>query len=180
MITIVSGSNRPNNFTSIFARYAFEYLKTETGGKCQYLDLLEVDPISLSSIRESQEKLSLELQALKEQYFLSVDKFWFFVPEYNGSIPGVFKLFLDVLSLHDLKPTFSGKKACITGTATGRAGNLRGMDHLADILNHLNVTVMPNKLPVSSIHKLIDDQRVLKDEETVRILKKQALSFMDF
>ena len=180
MITVVSGSNRPNNFTSIFAEYAFNYLKTETEGQCQYLDLLQIDPISLCSTRESQEQLQPELQILKAQYFLPVNKFWFFVPEYNGSIPGIFKMFLDVLSLHDLGATFRGKKACITGTATGRAGNLRGMDHLADILNHLDITVMPNKLPVSSIHKLIDAQRILHDEATAGLLKKQARTFLNF
>ncbi|MBK6784946.1 MAG: NAD(P)H-dependent oxidoreductase [Saprospiraceae bacterium] len=31
-------------------------------------------------------------------------------PEYNGSFPGILKLFLDVLSVKQAKETFHGKK----------------------------------------------------------------------
>ena len=85
---------------------------------------------------------------------LAADKFWFVFPEYNGGIPGMLKLFLDAISVRAYKATFHGKKACLTGISTGRAGNLRGLDQLTNILNYLQVIVHPNKVPISSISRL--------------------------
>jgi chromate reductase len=79
-------------------------------------------------------------------------------PEYNGSFPGVLKLFLDALSVKDYKKTFSGKRVSLIGVASGRAGNFRGMEHLTGIFNYLNMIVMPNKLPISSVEKVIDEK----------------------
>ena len=49
------------------------------------------------------------------------------------------------------------KKAALSGVASGRAGNLRGIDHLTGILHHVGTTVMPQSLPLSSIASLCDD-----------------------
>jgi NAD(P)H-dependent FMN reductase len=46
----------------------------------------------------------------------------------------------------------------LIGVSTGRAGNLRGMEHLTGMLNYLNMHVHPEKLPVSSVQDLIDDE----------------------
>lgn len=144
------------------------------------LDLTQIGPehIHLTSYRP--EDQSEALLNMRSEFFLPAEKFWFFVPEYNGSIPGILKMLLDALSIDQSKESFSEKKACITGTATGRAGNLRGIDHLSDILNNLNVTVFPSRLPISSIHKLIDEERNLIHLETINCLQKQADQFVAY
>lgn len=180
MITLVSGSNRPNNFTRIFTQYAFDLLRTKNKEEVQILDLTGIPPCKLAGMEYSAEGRPEELVRYQERYFIPANKFWFFVPEYNGSIPGILKILLDGLSLKSKKETFQDKKACITGTATGRAGNLRGMDHLADILNHMHVTVMPYKLPISSIHKLIDTDKILVHSDTQQVLEKQANQLLAF
>jgi len=81
----------------------------------------------------------------------------FISPEYNGSYPGVLKLFLDAISIREYARSFKQKKAALCGVASGRAGNLRGIDHLTGVLNHVGVIVMPNNLPLSSIDKLCDE-----------------------
>ena len=121
---------------------------------------------------------SPEVTQLQDTYFIPSEKFWFLVPEYNGSIPGILKLWLDAMSVRDAKSTFGNKKACITGIASGRAGNLRGMDHLADILNHLSIAVLPNKQPISSIYQLINEEKELTDTKTKECLDKQKEAFL--
>ena len=180
MITLVSASNRSQNNTQIFANYVFDLLKGELKENVQILNMTGVSPCSLSAVNYKKEDQPQELKDIQERYFLPADKFWFFVPEYNGSFPGMLKTLLDMMSVNKLSETFNHKKACITGTASGRAGNLRGMDHLSDILNHLEVTVMPNKLPISSIHKLIDQDQKLVHGETIKCLAKQAQEFVAF
>lgn len=180
MITLVSASNRSQSLTHLFTRYASDYLKEEKGEEVQLLDLQDLSPLKICKEIYEPAFKSQEIENLKEKFFLPVQKFWFFIPEYNGSFPGILKLLLDIMSTRKREETFSGKKACLTGIASGRAGNLRGMDHFAEILNHLNIAVLPHKLPISSIHKLIDQDNNLIDTKTQDCLHEQADQFVSF
>jgi chromate reductase len=66
------------------------------------------------------------------------------------------------------------------GVSTGRAGNLRGMDHLTGILHYLGFHVMPNKLPVSSVLTLMDEKSNIKDEHTVKALEKHIADLLKY
>ncbi|MEL6676926.1 MAG: NADPH-dependent FMN reductase [Bacteroidota bacterium] len=180
MITVIIGSNRPNSHTAIFARHAYHLLAASQTETVALLDIKEVADKIVQSDMYQKDGQSAEVSQIQDQFFIPSHKFWFFVPEYNGSIPGILKLLLDAISVRDYQPTFSHKKACITGVATGRAGNLRGMDHLADILNHLNVAVLPQKQPISSSYKLIDETSQLVDEKTKQLLAQQKEAFLAF
>lgn len=80
-------------------------------------------------------------------------------PEYNGSYPGILKLLIDALSIRRYKETFSGKKAVLIGVATGRAGNFRVHGTPDRFAHYLNILVMPNKLPISSVDQYIDTDK---------------------
>jgi chromate reductase, NAD(P)H dehydrogenase (quinone) len=68
----------------------------------------------------------------------------------------------------------------LTGISSGRAGNLRGMDHLTGSLNFLNVTVHPNKLPISGVDKLLEGSGVISDQPTVSAMENQVDEFIHF
>ena len=104
-------------------------------------------------------------------------KHWILVsPEYNGSYPGVLKLFIDALSVNEISATFHHKKIGLIGVSDGRAGNIRGMDHLAAMFNYLKMTVYHNKLPISSVKSQLSDKEVLKP--TADILKAYLDDFL--
>lgn len=105
------------------------------------------------------------------------EKFVFIVPEYNGSIPGILKMLFDN---SDIKNCWWGKKAMITGLADGRAGNLRGLDHLTNILNYLHVNVYWNKIPLSRISSEMDDTGNMLLEGTRRAITEQIEGFLAF
>lgn len=180
MITVISGSNRKNNQTAIFARHVYHQLQQTSDQTVEMLDLTEVGADMIHEAMYDKTQQAPAVAHVQDQYFIPADKFWFFVPEYNGSIPGILKLLLDAISVRDHKTTFSQKKACITGIASGRAGNLRGMDHLADILNHMNVAVLPNKQPISGIYKLVNQEQQIVDEKTLGCLEVQKEAFLAF
>lgn len=62
-------------------------------------------------------------------------------PEYNHSISGALKNAIDWLSVG--KNILDGKTAAIFGVSTGLFGTMRGQAHLRQVLNALNVTVLP-------------------------------------
>ncbi|MEK6153312.1 NAD(P)H-dependent oxidoreductase [Flavobacteriaceae bacterium 3-367] len=178
MITIVSGSNRKDNKTVHFARYVHRQLLKEAGTTVHFLDLsgLEGNLITETMYKDQPQTI----QHIQDHYFIPSTKFWFFIPEYNGSYPGILKLILDAISVREYDKSFVDKRACITGIASGRAGNLRGMDHLAEVLNHLGMHVHPNKNPISSIYKLLDAENSLVDKDAEASLQKQMRQFLNF
>lgn len=117
------------------------------------------------------------LEAMEKESIQPSAKVIFIVPEYNGSIPGVLKTLFD---LSDYKKTWVWKKALLVGISTGRSGNARGLDHLTSILNFMKVVVHPNKLPISSVHKLLGDKAEFTDADTVNAINIQIDEFIKF
>jgi len=172
MITIISATKRVGNLSSVFARKCAEILE-ERGEEINLFELDDLsDQISLDSLYDFDNS---SFTAIAKEYIVPADKFLFIVPEYNGSIPGILKLFIDAIE----PKNYHGKKAALVGVSAGRAGNLRGMDHLADILNYLQVAVMPQKLPISKIYDLVSNETVV-DNETLNELNKQMEMLIKF
>lgn len=116
-------------------------------------------------------------QQIEQNIIIPTTHFIFIVPEYNGSFPGVLKMLFDTVRTHGI---WFHKKVLLAGVATGRAGNLRGMDHLADILNYLKITVHPNRLPISGVDKLLSPEGKLIDENTLSSIGQQLDEFIDW
>jgi NAD(P)H-dependent FMN reductase len=112
---------------------------------------------------------------LIEKYVSNHRKFIFVVPEYNGSFPGILKTFLD--SMHPRE--WNDKDACLVGIADGRAGNLRGMEHLTGILNYLKMHVYHDKLPISVINKMFDANGNFTEEQQ-KACERQLEGFLKF
>ena len=165
MYTIISGTNRLNSHTE---KVAIEYQKN--------LREKNIEAIIFSLKNIELLKRNSAFSAIETNLLIPTQKFIFIIPEYNGSYPGVLKAMIDI---SDVK-TWWWKKALLTGISTGRAGNLRGMDHLSDSLQHLNIFVHPNKLPISVIDKVMDEKGVIHNEFTLKAINKQLAEFIKF
>jgi chromate reductase, NAD(P)H dehydrogenase (quinone) len=166
MITIISGTNRKGSNTSKVARQ-YEQLLLERG--------VNVQLISLENINVSERTLAIE--QLEKEILIPSDKFIFISPEYNGSIPGVLKSLIDIT---DIKKVWWGKKALLTGVSTGRAGNLRGMEHFTGVLHHVKINVHHNKLPISVVDKLLNGAGQITDKGTLASINTQLDEFIQF
>ena len=99
------------------------------------------------------------------------------MPEYNGSYPGILKLMMDNT---DIKKVWWYKKVLLTGVSTGRAGNLRGMEHLSGVLLHMRMQVHYNRLPISIVDKLMDEAGHFIDIPTLSAINIQLDEFLKF
>jgi chromate reductase len=165
MYTIVSGTNRIGSHTQ---KVALQYQKLL---KDKNIDAKLFTLVNFNTLNRSPEFLKYE-----EEYLIPADKFIFIIPEYNGSYPGVLKAMIDN---SDIYKDWNYKKALLTGVATGRAGNLRGMDHLSDTLHYLKMSVFYNKLPISVINKVMDENGIL-NAETLKAIHQQLDEFIKF
>lgn len=173
MITIISATNRPNSNTlKVSKKYA--QLIEKQGLTCKILSLEQV-PADIA-FNEVFSNRSQKFQQLLEEYIIPVQKFVIIAPEYNGSFPGILKIFFDAIH-PDLN---RGKKVALVGVASGRAGNLRGMDHLTGILNYLGMHVHPYKLPISSVLTLINADGELIEPTTIKVIEKQLNDFTNW
>lgn len=164
MITIISGTNRKNSNTLKIAR-EYQQMLLVKGLQTSILSLEDVELLT-----DSDELKSVENELLKPATHLIIIS-----PEYNGSFPGVLKMLFDCSSSHEM---WYHKKALLTGVASGRAGNIRGMDHLADVLNYLKITVHPNKLPISVVNHVVSSEGKIIDANTLRAINQQLDEFI--
>jgi chromate reductase, NAD(P)H dehydrogenase (quinone) len=172
MITILNATNRPDNRTSVISQTYQQFL-ISANVPFQYLNLEQVKVEML--IQQSIGKKQQEFEELLEKYIYNADKLIIVSPEYNGSFPGILKLFIDAMPHKAL----DGKKVALTGVATGRGGNLRGLDHLTGILHYLNAHVMPFKLPISGVAALISEGKVT-NELLLKDIQKQVNLFINY
>lgn len=176
MIAIISGTNRVNNKTRKVARHYHNRLN-ELGVASQCYSLEDLPADFLMASKHADFSRSPEFKRVQEELIFPAEKFIFIMPEYNGSIPGILKLFIDS---SEVQRAYHGKKACLTGISSGRAGNLRGLDHLTNILNYLKMQVYHNKLPISRIDVELDANGQLQKEGTRQVIEAQLAGFVDF
>ena len=165
MYTIISGTNRIDSHTEKVAKI-YQTILREKNIDAGIFTLKEIDLINNKE----------EFFRKEREILIPAKKFLFIIPEYNGSYPGILKMMIDY---SDIKNTWHFKKALLTGVASGRAGNLRGMDHLADTLHYLKMNVYYNKLPISSINQVMDKDGVL-NAETLRVIHAQVDEFIAY
>jgi chromate reductase len=165
MYLIISGTNRKDSFTLRIAKLYQSILKKKNI-EAHVLSLVGLDLMDRSPA----------VIELEKKWLLPAEKYIFISPEYNGSIPGVLKCLIDV---SDVKKVWKGKKALLTGVSKGRAGNLRGMDHLTGIMHYVGTVVHPNKLPISVVDTLFKEDE-MSHQETIREINRQLDEFIHF
>ncbi len=145
-----------------------------------YYDLLKEHSVEAELLSLEQKEVwerGPSMLELEQRYLIPAEKFIIVMPEYNASYPGILKLMMDN---SDIKKCWWHKKALLTGLSDGRAGNLRGVEHMTSILHYLKVNVHYNKLLLSKVSDEIGkDGKVLK-ESTVQLIRQQVEDFMKF
>ena len=171
-LTIICGTNRDKSYTEKVALY-YKKVLTEKGYEPLYLSMSDL-PKDVA-FEEVFGKRSTYFDDIVKKYVEPSDHFILVSPEYNGSFPGILKVFLD--AVHPAK--WNDKKFCLTGVSGGRAGNLRGMEHLTNILHYLKIHVYHNKLPISQVDKIFTGAEA-PAKETEEVINKQLEGFLRF
>ena len=173
MVTVISSTNRPGSSTLKLAQYYQNKLQ-EKGVEAGLLSLAQLPPNLIQTDLYGQRSAAFEpIQAIITQ----TNKFIFIIPEYNGSFPGVLKVFIDACSFPE---SFYEKKAALVGVSSGKYGNIRGIDHFTGICNYVHLHVMPLKIHIPSIHKELDENGNLFKDDTLRYTNEQIDKFIRF
>lgn len=172
MITVIAGTDRPESNSAYVANQYVKIAK-EQGVDADVLLLKDLpgDFFSAGSYGDPADSFAHVLHKL----LIPSTHLLFVVPEYNGGFPGVLKHFIDIIH----PKIWEGKVAALTGIATGRSGNLRGLDHLTGILHYLKVDVLYQKPYLSSIHLHMDKNHEVTNTEYLQLMSLEIKALID-
>ncbi len=173
MITIIAGTNRKDS-VSLKVAQELANIYLAAGIEHELIDLRELPP-ELYLPESYKEKP--EAFAAYADKVLQADGLHIVVPEYNGSYPGILKVFIDMLPFPE---AFEDRPAAFVGISAGASGGVRPVEHLQQVFAYRNSHLYPRRVFIPAVYKAIGESGHLADPELQGRLEKQATGFADF
>jgi NAD(P)H-dependent FMN reductase len=180
MTTIVglSGSLRKGSFNSALLRAAAESMPAGaelTIGSIGGIPLYDADVEEATGVPDV-------VAALKEK-IVAADGLLLVTPEYNNSLPGVFKNAIDWLSRPpaDIPRVFGGRPVAVIGASPGGFGTLLSQTAWLPVLKTLGTRAFFGaRLQVARAGNVFDASGKLVDEQVREQLRKFLAGFVKF
>jgi NAD(P)H-dependent FMN reductase len=173
MLTLISGTNRPGSNTRRVTKIV-ERIYTEEKVEFEVLDLAHLPSEIFSPLSYAEKPKSFEPFS---QMILNSKGLVIVTPEYNGSVPGILKYFIDMLKFPE---SFEFRPVCFVGLGAGMWGALRPVEQLELIFGYRNAFIYPERVFMPHINSLLDANGEFKDQEIPNRLRAQARGFIDF
>jgi len=172
-IVIIVGTNRPGSNTAKVAAH-LDAIYRALGQPTHLLDLAALPPeiFAVSSYAEKPAAFKPFSDAVLQSSGLHI-----VTPEYNGSVPGVLKYFIDMLKFPE---SFERKPVCFTGLAAGMWGALRPVEQLQAIFGYRNAHIYPERVFIPLVNSHLTPEGRIGNEETLGRLRSQAEGFVKF
>lgn len=172
MISIIAGTNRPQSRTLQVANVIKSFLD-QNGVANQLVDLQKLSFKELDGTQYSKNKpqsINDAVESLhRSQGYLIV------APEYNGSMPGILKYFIDHW---EYPKTFEYMPVAFVGLG-GRFGGIRPIEHLQQVMGYRNSFIFPERVFLFNAWDAVKDGKIT-DPLTLKLLENQALDFSRF
>lgn len=169
---IISGTDRADSNTLKVSRY-IQSLYKEAGEDVGLIDMREIRG-ELSQGPHYGKDQPAGLQAEVDKVVKS-DGLIVVCPEYNGSMPGILKYYIDHMKFPD---SFEYRPVCFVGLG-GMFGGMRPVEHLQQVFGYRNAFIYPQRVFLMNVHKVVKDG-VLVDSLMQDLLKAQVKGFQAF
>lgn len=168
-IVAISGTSRPNNFTSRALSVVTARL-TQLGAAVQALDAVELR-LDFPGRPETEDAVRLR-QAVK-----AADGVVLATPEYHGTFAAMTKLVLENMGFPS---ALSGKPVALVGVAQGRIGAIKSLEHLRGACAHMGAIVVPSAVSLAGVQRAFDANGALTDAGARAALEGVAQTLLDF
>ena len=170
-IVVVCGTNREGALSRLMtAEVAASYENKAT------VDRIDMNELPTDILQPPAYKDQPAAVTELVQRFLKADGVVFVVPEYNGSYPGILKLFVDMLPYPE---GFENRPCAFVGLAAGQFKSLRAVEHFQQVAGYRNAYIYPRRIFVGDSFKQFVDGKLSDDELSDRI-KAQSDGFLSF
>ena len=173
----ISGSLRKGSFNAFLLRAAQEVLPSGST-----LDIASIAGIPLYNFDVETEGIPETVTALKER-IVGAEGLLLVTPEYNHSMPGVFKNAIDWLSRpsKDIPRIFGGRPVAIMGASAGIGGTRMSQVNWLPVLRTLGTRPWFGKqLYVANAGQVFDAEGRLTDETVRKLLTQFMAGFAEF
>jgi NAD(P)H-dependent FMN reductase len=171
---IIAGTDRPGSNTLKLSKFIQGLYKAQ-GEDVEIIDLALVKEQLHSGgphYGKSHEGLQVYLDKVVHSEGLVV-----VCPEYNGSMPGALKYFIDHMKFPD---SFEFRPVCFVGLSAGMFGGLRPVEHLQQIFGYRNAFIYPERVFIMNAGKVLNTEGEPQDEMIKQLLTKQTAGFRNF
>lgn len=171
MIIILAGTNRPDSRSLAVSKYIkAQYDELGVESEIMALEKLPFQEIKGDYKEEKPKGIEEAVERLLQAEGLVV-----VCPEYNGSMPGALKYFIDHWKYPD---SFEHRPVAFVGLG-GMFGGLRPVEHLQQVFGYRNAFIYPDRVFMMNVWNILEGDTVT-DERTAGHLKKQAQGFCRF
>jgi NAD(P)H-dependent FMN reductase len=173
----ISGSLRRGSYNTALLRAATGLMPQEAT-----LEVASIRGVPLYDGDVEAQGIPASVSQLKEAV-VAADGVLLVTPEYNNSIPGVFKNVIDWLSRPpaDARRVFGGRRFAINGASPGAYGTTLSQSAWLPVMRTLGVQLWTGgRLMVSRANTVFDESGTLKDATTVEALKQFLLGYVTF
>ncbi|MBC7371513.1 MAG: NAD(P)H-dependent oxidoreductase [Bdellovibrionaceae bacterium] len=169
---IISGTDRADSNTLKISKH-IQSLYRDIGEEAEVVDLREIRKELISGPHYGKDQpatLAKEIDKIS-----SSDGLIIVCPEYNGSMPGILKYYIDHFKFPD---SFEYRPVCFVGVGM-MFGGMRPVEHLQQVFGYRNAFIYPQRVFMINVHKSMKDGLVV-DPTMLELLKSQASGFQKF
>ena len=173
VLKIISGTDMPNSKSQEVSAYIAAMYRAR-GVDAQVISL---EGFPLQDVAGGKYMDSIPSVEAFRLPVLEADALLFVIPEYNGSFPGILKLFVDYLPY----PSALVKKPmAFVGIAGGVFGGLRPVEQFQMVANYLDALQFPERVFISRVQENFDPEKGILDEFQQQLLESQTNNFIRF
>jgi NAD(P)H-dependent FMN reductase len=172
---IIVGTNRPGSNSKKVALIV-QKLFEEKGEKVDIMDLADTE-IEQTHGGHFGGKTALPAKMQKAiNDIVNSEGIIFVIPEYNGSMPGVLKAFVDHWKFPQ---SFEGRPVAFIGLGGMWAG-LRPVEHMMQVMSYRNAYLFPLRVFLQNVWKLVNTNGQIEDTTIMALLNQQVEGFQKF
>lgn len=172
-IAIISGTDRPGSYALKVSRYIkrrFDEIEVES----TIIDLQQFPIVDVAGGKYNDDVPSVK-KFIKP--FLDADGAVFVIPEYNGSFPGILKLFIDYLPFPS---AFKGLPIAFVGEAGGAFGALRAVEQMQMVAAYRMAYMFPERVFINRVKDNFDPEGGPKEKIQAMLMDNLINGFPDF
>ena len=172
MIHILAGTNRPESRSLEVSKYIQNVYK-KLGEEAEVMSLMDVGLEELKPQHYAGDKPAPIQKAVDT--LLGSDGLVVVCPEYNGSMPGALKYFIDQWKYPE---SFEHRPVSFVRLG-GLFGGLRPVEHLQQVFGYRNAFIYPDRVFLMNVWNIFKDG-AFTDPHVGELIEKQALGFSRF
>jgi NAD(P)H-dependent FMN reductase len=172
-ISIISSTDRPGSASLKVSRY-LQKVYENAGASA---DLISLEDFPLTDVVGGRYGQDIPSVKAFNERVLASDGLLFVIPEYNGSYPGIFKMFIDYLPFPQ---SFLGVPIAFVGVAAGAFGALRAVEQAQQVVGYRNAYVFPERVFIQQVKQNFSEEEGLKVPLQQKLLTSQVTNFLTF